>query len=166
MEITSKGLTCIKKYGKLCSVFISNLFSIKSQPAGWRPATLFENVLQRHIAENFPIILKKLPCRTHVVKPMCRSPFNEIAGINSRSAALMKEKPPPRSFTCEYIRNFSASTGRFYMSSAFLKKLRVVYYRIVTLLRHWSTINFFLKKKDLLFSRHFFRYIHIPKRIW
>ena len=31
------------------------------------------------------------------------------------------------------------------MSSAFLKKLRIVYYRASTLLRRWSTIYFFLK---------------------
>ena len=36
---------------------------------------------------------------------------------------------PPRSFTCEYIRIFNASTGRSYMSSAFLIKLGIVYFR-------------------------------------
>ena len=39
------------------------------------------------------------------------------------------------------------------MSSAFLIKLRVVYYRDAALLRHLSTIYFFLKK------RHFFLFI-------
>ena len=33
------------------------------------------------------------------------------------------------------------------MSSAFLMKFRVVYYRAEALLRRWSTMNFFLKKK-------------------
>ena len=33
------------------------------------------------------------------------------------------------------------------MSSAFLIKLGIVYYRAVTLLRRWSIIDFFLKKK-------------------
>ena len=32
------------------------------------------------------------------------------------------------------------------MSSAFLIKLRVAYYRAAALLRHWSTIDMFLKK--------------------
>ena len=53
---------------------------------------------------------------------------------------------PPRRFTCEYIRTFSTSARGSYMSSAFLIKLRVLYYRAATLLRRWSTIDFFLKK--------------------
>ena len=35
------------------------------------------------------------------------------------------------------------------MSSAFLIKLGIVYYRAVTLLRRWSIIDFFLKKKTV-----------------
>ena len=85
------------------------------------------------------------------------SVFNEIAGINSRLASLMKKKPPPKTFTCEYIRTFSASTGRSYMSSVFFIKLRAVYYRVATLLRSWSTIDFFLK--ILFFKTASFRYI-------
>ena len=90
------------------------------------------------------------------------SVFNEIAGINSRLASLMKKKPPPKTFTCEYIRTFSASTGRSYMSSVFSRKLRTVYYMVVyymaaTLLRSWSTIDFFLK--ILFFKAASFKYI-------
>ena len=51
-------------------------------------------------------------------KPLSWSPFfNEIAGINSRPASLVKkastkDQRPKTKFTCEYIRTFSASTCR------------------------------------------------------
>ena len=60
-------------------------------------------------------------------------------------------------FTFEYIRTFSTSTGRSYMSSAFSTKLSVVYYRAATSLKCWSTIYFFLKiffLKQLVFGRY------------
>ena len=43
------------------------------------------------------------------------------------------------------------------MSSVFFIKLRAVYYRVATLLRSWSTIDFFLK--ILFFKTASFRYI-------
>ena len=46
----------------------------------------------------------------------------------------------------------SASTGRPYIISAFLIKLRIVYYRAGTLLRRWSNIDFLLKKNPSFFS--------------
>ena len=60
---------------------------------------------------------------------------------------LQGKKAKSSRFTCKYFRTFNASTGRSYMSSAFLIKLGIVYYRAATLLRRWSIIDFFLKKK-------------------
>ena len=60
-------------------------------------------------------------------------------------------------FTFEFIRTFSTSTGRSYMSSAFSTKLSVVYCRAATSLKRWSTIYFFLKiffLKQLVFGRY------------
>ena len=86
--------------------------------------------------------------------------FNEIAGINlnSRPGTSAKKKPPPRMFTGEYIRTFSVSTGRYYLSSAFLVKLRVEYYRTATLIRRWSIIGFF-SQKITFFILSSFQYI-------
>ena len=67
--------------------------------------------------------------------------------MNSRLATSVKKIAPPRMFTCEYTRTFRASTVRSCMSSAFLIKFRVVYYKAAALLRRCSTIAFFLKKK-------------------
>ena len=65
------------KYSLLHSINISiyfcethKLFSIKSQPIGWRPATLLENVLQGYLAENCPIIWTDLLYSTHVGKSL------------------------------------------------------------------------------------------------
>ena len=49
------------------------------------------------------------------------------------------------------------------MSSAFLIKLRVMYYRVAALLRRWSFIDLFLQKNTfsllILFKTASFRYI-------
>ena len=58
--------------------------------------------------------------------------FNEITRNESRRATVAKKMTPPRRFTCEYIRIFNTSTGRSYMSSAFLIKLGIVYFRAAT----------------------------------
>ena len=50
--------------------------------------------------------------------------FNEIARMNSRPATPVTKNPPPRMFTCEYIRTFRASTERPCMSSAFFDKIQ------------------------------------------
>ena len=112
--------------------------------------TLLENVLQRYLAENFSIIKKKLPRRTHVEKICDEVLFNEIAGMNSRrSATSVKKKPPPR-MSC--------------MSSAFFIKFRVAYYRGAALLRRWSIIDFFLKK-DYFVSLNSSFWVDFPKRV-
>ena len=68
------------------------LFPVKSQPIDWKPVTLSENVLQRYLAENFTIILKKVTVKNPYEKPSAlESLFNEIAGINSRLASLVKK---------------------------------------------------------------------------
>ena len=108
---------------------------------------MLENVLQRYLAENFSIILKELPRRT-VLGNLCDGALIiKIAAINSRLATSVKKKLPPRLLTSEYFRTFRASTGGSCMTSAFLIKLRVVYYRAAALLRRWSTNDFFLKKR-------------------
>ena len=56
-------------------------------------------------------------------------------------------------FTFEYIKTFRASTEKSCMSSAFLIKFRVVYYRAAALLRRWSTKDFFSKKDFLYFFK-------------
>ena len=53
---------------------------------------LLKNILLRYVAENFPIILKELPCRTHVGNSLWWSPFlMKFARINSRLATLKKK---------------------------------------------------------------------------
>ena len=73
--------------------------------------------------------------------------FDEIAGMNSRPATSVKKNPPPRMFTCEYIKTFRSSTEKPCMSAVFLIKFRVVYCKVAALLRRWFTTDFFLKKK-------------------
>ena len=99
--------------------------------------------------------------RTTVLNP-CRKTcgpvlFNDIPGINFRPATLEKKKPPPKRCTYEYIRTLSASTGRSYMSSDFLIKLRVAYYALLT---RSPTIDFFLKKN------FFFPFTYFKKNLW
>ena len=74
-----------------------------------------------------------------------------------------KKRAPPRRFSCEYIRTFTPSTGRSYMNSAFLIKLRVVYYVAATLSRCWSTIEFFLK---ILFLAQLVFGTYFKKNLW
>ena len=61
------------------------------------------------------------------------------------------------------VRSFNTSTGMSDMGSAFLIKLVIVYYRAANLLRRWSIIDFFLKKKTfsffILFKIDSFRHI-------
>ena len=71
---------------------LNTLFPIKSQPIDWKPATLSENVLQRYFAEKFSDNLKRVIVKNPLRKPLCWSPFfNEIAGINSGLASLVKK---------------------------------------------------------------------------
>ena len=68
----------------------------------------------------FPHNLKRVTMQNPFAKTsMLEFVFNEIARINSRLPSLMKKKPSPKTFTFEYIRTFSASTGRSYISSLF-----------------------------------------------
>ena len=101
-------------------------------------------------------------------KPLYCSPFfNEIAGINYRLASLVKKSLHQRHLkivrhlrhlrTCEYIRTFNASTERSYVSSVFFIKLRAAYYKVATLLRSWSIMNFSLKR--FFFKTASFRHI-------
>ena len=109
--------------------------------------------------EIFQKICQKFVCCAEPIKKNLQRKSLTV-GLNSRTPPLCR-KPPPRKFTCEYIRTFSASRGRSYMSTAFLRKLRVVYYKATTLLRRWSTIDFFL---ILLFLIQLVL-VPIPKRI-
>ena len=45
------------------------------------------------------------------------------------------------------------------MSSTFLIKLRVTYYRAATLLRRWSTIDFFSQEETLFLFLFFLRHV-------
>ena len=70
----------------------NTLFPIKSQPIDWKPATLLENVLQTYLAgkvsDNLKRVIVKNPYeKTSVLEFL----FNEIAGINSRLASLVKK---------------------------------------------------------------------------
>ena len=66
--------------------------------------------------------------------PLLEFVFNEITGINTRLASLVKKKPPPKTFTFEYIKTSSASTGRSYISSAFFHKTEGYVLQVVILL--------------------------------
>ena len=69
------------------------LFPTKSQPIDWNPATLSENVLQRYLAENFPIYLKMVTLKNpYGNTSVLESLFKEIAGINSRLASFVKKR--------------------------------------------------------------------------
>ena len=74
-----------------------------------------------------------------------------------------EKRAPRRRFTCEYIRTFTTSSCRFYMRSAFLIKLRVVYYGAATLSRYRSTIKLFLK---ILFLRQLVFGTYSRKSLW
>ena len=99
-----KNLIDCAPFGNL-DIGISTLASASS--SDWKPPILSDNVLQR-------VTVKNTWTKTSVLE----SVFDEIAGINSRLASLM-EKSSPKAFTFEYIRTFSASTGRCYISSIF-----------------------------------------------
>ena len=72
-------------------------------------------------------------------------------------------------FSCEDIRIFSASTEKPNMSLVFFIKLAPVYYRTASLLKRWSTINFFLKiffLRQLVFSTYYkknLRYVSLQE---
>ena len=59
---------------------------------------------------------------------------------------LQWKKPPPQMFTCEYL-ELSEFYRKVLYELSFLIKFWVVYCRAAVLLRHWSTIDFFLKKR-------------------
>ena len=110
--------------------------------------TCFAKVSRRKSLNN----LKRATLQDPLQENLCDGViFNEIAGINSRPRISAKEKPPSGTLSCEYIRTFSASTGRSSLSSAFLIKLRIAYYRTATLIRRWFTIGSFLEKRHFLF---------------
>ena len=111
------------KYGFLHS--INSLHVISKKVATYRLEACdfvrksFAKISRRKFSDNLKKVTFKNPYeKTSVLESL----FNEIAGINSRLAPLVKKKPPPKAFTCEYIRTFSASTGRSYMSSVFFHK--------------------------------------------
>ena len=100
------------------------LFSIKSQPIDWRPATLLANVLQGYLAEDCPIIWTDLSYSTHVGKSLYWILFlMKLWGKSLNAPQLYWKKPPSRRFTCEYNRTFSGSTGRSSKSSDFFYKI-------------------------------------------
>ena len=100
----------------------------------------FAKISRRKFLDNLKRATTQDLCRKSSVMNL----FNEIDGMNSRLATSVKKIAPPRMFTCEYIRTFRASTVGSCMSSAFLIKFRVVYYKAAVLLRRWFTIDFFL----------------------
>ena len=69
-------------------------------------------------------------------------------------------------FTREYIRTFRASTERSCMSTAFLIKLRVVYYSPAALLRHWSTTDFFSKNTFFVLFKQLVFGTFSKKSLW
>ena len=83
-------------------------------------------------------------------------PFGNL-GIGIGIGIFSEKRPSPRRFTCEYIRTFSTSTGRPYMSSAFLKKLRIVSYRAALFIKTLFHRRFF--RQNILFKRASFQHI-------
>ena len=79
----------------------------------------FAKISRRKFSNSLKRVTVKNP---YGITSVLESLFNKIAGINSRLATLVKKKPPPKTFICDYIRTFSASTGRSYMSSVFFNK--------------------------------------------
>ena len=122
----------------------------------------FAKISGRKFLDNLKRATAQDPYRkSSVMESFLMNSWDEIQTCN-----FNEKKPPPRMLTCEYIRTFRASAERSCMSSAFLIKCRVVYYRAAALLKCWSTIDFFLKKILLLLlflNRQLS--VHFPKRI-
>ena len=80
----------------------------------------FAKISLRKFLENLKRAILQNPCRkTSVVE----SPFNEKEKKRESSVKNTQTK----SSTCEYIRTFSSSSGRSFMSSAFSIGFTVVY---------------------------------------
>ena len=101
----------------------------------------FAKISRRKFLDNLKRATAQDPCRKNSVVKSFLINRDEPSNCN-----FSEKNPPPSIFTCEYIRTFRASTERSCMSSAFLIKFRVAYYRAEALLRCWSTIDIFLKK--------------------
>ena len=72
-------------------IFLSNTL-IPLKVATWKPATLSEKVLQRYFCRKFSDDLKRVTVKNPYGKTsVLESLFNEIAGINSRLAFLVKK---------------------------------------------------------------------------
>ena len=77
-------------------------------------------------------------------KPLCWNPFfNEIAGINSRLASLMKKSLHERHLPVNILELSALLQDFLTRAPFFFIKLRAVYYMVATLIRNWSTIDFF-----------------------
>ena len=122
----------------------------------------FAKISGRKFLDNLKRATAQDPYRkSSVMESFLMNSWDELQTCN-----FNEKKPPPRMLTCEYIRTFRASAERSCMSSAFLIKFRVVYYRAAALLKCWSTIDFFLKKiLLLLFFLNRELSVHFPKRI-
>ena len=122
----------------------------------------FAKISGRKFLDNLKRATAQDPYRkSSVMESFLMNSWDELQTCN-----FNEKKPPPRMLTCEYIRTFRASAERSCMSSAFLIKFRVVYYRAAALLIRWSTLDFFLRKNTffIIFLNSQFS-VHFPKRI-
>ena len=115
----------------------------------------FAKISHRKFSENLKRVTVKNPYRKNSAWEYL---LNEIAGINSRLASLVK-KSPYQSHLPLNILELSALLQNKVLHELrfFFIKLRAVYYMFATLLRSFSAIDFFVK--ILFFKTASFRYI-------
>ena len=104
----------------------------------------FAKISRKKFSGNLKRVTVKNPYRR---TSALESLFNEIAGINSRLASLVKKSQLELS---ALLRKGLIRVQFFFI------KMRAVHYMVATLLRSWPTIDFFVK---IFFKAASFRYI-------
>ena len=102
----------------------------------------FAKISRRNFSDNLRRVTVKNP---YGKTPVLEFLFNEIAGINSRLASLVKKSPYQRHVPVNILELSALLQEGLTWAPFFFIKLRAAYYMVATLLRSWSTIDFLLK---------------------
>ena len=147
------------RHSNINIVFYISLHVISNKVATYRLEACdfvrkcFAKLSGRKFSDNLKRVTVKKPYeKTSALESL----FNEIAGINSRLASLVKKSLNPRHLPV-ILELLALLQEGLTWALFFSIKLRAAYCRVATLFRSWSTIDFFLK--ILFFKTASFRYI-------
>ena len=133
-------------------IFVKHVISIKFEPATLLEKC-FSKISRRKFSDNLRRVTMKSPYgRTSALESL----YNEIAGINSSFASLVKKSSHERQLFVNIL-EFSALLQEGLTGAPFFQKTEGFVLHGCTLLRSWSTKDFFLKL--LFFKTASFWYI-------